>query len=265
MTDTLNQEMSRTERRRFILRGLMRALILSLILILLYFLGPLDRIDAVPVWVILVVAPLILLAVSVWQIRAILRSDQPGLRGIEALSIIAPLYLILFAAAYFLMARADPASFTVEELTRIDTLYFTDHGLLHGRFRRHQPGVRAGARRRHDPDDPEPRRARCRREAPDGGRATRACVEGCGCGRSRRFLNESACPGFQQGAVGAQPDVSTQTGDRALYNRPQAQNGESHVHHCAPMESPRRLGPRSAAPPASPSTSTPTPPRCGDC
>ena len=125
MTDALNQEMSRTERRRFILRGLMRGLILSLILILLYFLGPLDRIDAVPVWIILVIGPIVLLAVSVWQIRAILRSDQPGLRGIEALSIIAPLYLILFAAAYFLMARADPASFTVEELTRIDTLYFT--------------------------------------------------------------------------------------------------------------------------------------------
>jgi voltage-gated potassium channel len=125
MTETLNQEMSRTERRRFILRGVTRALILSLVLILLYFLGPLDRVDAVPVWVVLVLAPLILLAVSAWQIRAILRSDQPGLRGIEALSIVAPLYLILFAATYFLMARADAASFTVEGLTRIDTLYFT--------------------------------------------------------------------------------------------------------------------------------------------
>jgi len=124
MTDTLNG-MSRAERRRFILRGLLRAAILSFVLILLYFLVPLDRIEAVPIWVILVVAPLILLAVSVWQIRAILRSDQPGLRGIEALSIVAPLYLLLFAAAYFLMARADPASFTVEGLTRIDTLYFT--------------------------------------------------------------------------------------------------------------------------------------------
>lgn len=125
MTDTLNHEMSRTERRRFILRGVTRALILSLILIVLYFLGPLDRIEVVPVWVVLVVAPLILLAVSVWQIRAILTSDQPGFRGIEALSIVAPLYLILFAATYFLMARADPASFTVEGLTRVDTLYFT--------------------------------------------------------------------------------------------------------------------------------------------
>ena len=124
MTDTLNG-MSRAERRRFILRGLLRAAILSFVLILLYFLVPLDRIEAVPIWVILVVAPLILLAVSVWQIRAILRSDQPGLRGIEALSIVAPLYLLLFAAAYFLMARADPATFTAEGLTRIDTLYFT--------------------------------------------------------------------------------------------------------------------------------------------
>jgi voltage-gated potassium channel len=124
MTDTLNG-MSGAQRRRFILRGLLRAAILSFVLILLYFLGPLASLDAVPIWVVLVVAPLILLAVSVWQIRAILRSDQPGLRGIEALSIVAPLYLLLFAATYFLMARADPASFTAEGLTRVDTLYFT--------------------------------------------------------------------------------------------------------------------------------------------
>ena len=124
MTDALNG-MSRAQRRRFILGGLLRAAILSFVLILLYFLGPLESLDVMPVWAVLVVAPLILLAVSVWQIRAIMRSDQPGLRGIEGLAIIAPLYLILFAAAYFLMARADPSSFTVEGLTRIDTLYFT--------------------------------------------------------------------------------------------------------------------------------------------
>ena len=78
-----------------------------------------------PVAVVLVVAPLVLVAVSWWQIRAILRSPQPGLRGIEALAVIAPLYLLLFAATYFLMAHADPASFTADPLTRVDTLYFT--------------------------------------------------------------------------------------------------------------------------------------------
>ena len=104
---------------------MLRALILSTVLVILYFLAPLAWIDGIPVAVVLVVAPLILLLVSWWQIRAILRSSQPGLRGIEALAVIAPLYLLLFAATYFLMASADSASFSMDELTRLDTLYFT--------------------------------------------------------------------------------------------------------------------------------------------
>ncbi len=125
MTEPITQELSRSERRRFILRGLLRALIIAVILVILYFLAPLAWIDGVPVAVVLVIAPLVLLLVSWWQIRAILRSAQPGLRGIEALAVVAPLYLLLFAATYFLMARADSASFSIEELTRLDTLYFT--------------------------------------------------------------------------------------------------------------------------------------------
>ena len=125
MTDTDDTEMTRAERRRFILRGLLRAFILTVILVILYFLAPLAWLDGLPVAVVLVVAPLILLVVSWWQIRAILRSTQPGLRGIEALAVIAPLYLLLFAAAYVNMAHADPSSFTAEGLTRLDTLYFT--------------------------------------------------------------------------------------------------------------------------------------------
>ena len=47
------------------------------------------------------------------------------MRGIGALAVIAPLYLLLFAATYFLMASAASASFSMDELTRLDTLYFT--------------------------------------------------------------------------------------------------------------------------------------------
>ena len=59
-------------------------------LVILYFLALIARFDGIPVAVVLVVAPLILLLVSWWQIRAILRSSQPGLRGIEALAGLAP-------------------------------------------------------------------------------------------------------------------------------------------------------------------------------
>jgi voltage-gated potassium channel Kch len=47
------------------------------------------------------------------------------LKAVEALAATAPLFLLLFAAAYFLVAQEDPSNFTVETLTRTDSLYFT--------------------------------------------------------------------------------------------------------------------------------------------
>ncbi|MCC2031074.1 potassium channel family protein [Microbacterium allomyrinae] len=125
MDDAANRGLTRRERRRFILRGLGRAAVMTLVLVALYFLVPLDGIGRLPLSVMLIAAPLILLIVTVWQVRAILRSEQPGLRGIEALAIIAPLYLLLFAATYFLMALDDPSSFTADSITRVDALYLT--------------------------------------------------------------------------------------------------------------------------------------------
>jgi len=98
---------------------------MTLILVAAYFVVPLAWVGSLPLAVVLIVAPLILIVVTGWQIRAIMRSDQPGLRGIEALAITAPLYLLLFAATYFLMALDDPASFTADPITRVDALYLT--------------------------------------------------------------------------------------------------------------------------------------------
>ena len=86
---------------------------------------PLDRLDGVPVWLTLSVALVVLLCVTVWQVRSIIRSPNPGVRGIEALGVTAPLFLLLFAATYYVMARDDPTSFDPSVLTRTDTLYFT--------------------------------------------------------------------------------------------------------------------------------------------
>ncbi|WP_363353775.1 potassium channel family protein [Microbacterium sp. LMI12-1-1.1] len=125
MDDSASRELTRRQRRRFILRGLARAALMTVLLVAVYFVVPLDWIGAMPVTVMLAVAPVILLVVAVWQIRAILRSEQPGLRGIEALAIIAPLYLLLFATTYFLMSFDDPSSFTADPITRVDALYLT--------------------------------------------------------------------------------------------------------------------------------------------
>jgi voltage-gated potassium channel len=113
------------QRRRRIARGLLRALATTTLLLALYYLSPLDRLDTVPPEAVLVIALLILLGVSSWQIRAITRDAHPSIRAIEALAVTAPLFLLLFAATYFVMARADPGNFNTHTLTRTDALYFT--------------------------------------------------------------------------------------------------------------------------------------------
>jgi voltage-gated potassium channel len=113
------------ERRRRITWGLLRALAATAALVALYYLSPLNRIDSVPLGLSLAVALLVLLAVTIWQVYAITRAAYPALRATEALATTVPLFLLLYAATYFLMSQADPASFSADTLTRTDALYFT--------------------------------------------------------------------------------------------------------------------------------------------
>ena len=67
---------------------------------------------------------LVLVAIIVWQIRRIVGSDHPISRAVEALALSVPLYALLFATTYYLMARANQASFGAP-LSRIDAMYFS--------------------------------------------------------------------------------------------------------------------------------------------
>ena len=66
-----------------------------------------------------------LTGIAAYQVRAIIRHRHSAVRAIEALAITVPLFLLLFAATYFLMAQADADNFNVHSLTRTDSLYFT--------------------------------------------------------------------------------------------------------------------------------------------
>jgi len=90
----------------------------------LYYLLPFDR-SASGVAVTLLVAGLVVfVGLVAFQVRAIIASPFPGLRAIEALATSVPLFLVLFASSYFVMARLSPGSFSAP-LTRTDALYFT--------------------------------------------------------------------------------------------------------------------------------------------
>jgi voltage-gated potassium channel len=116
-------ELPTAKRRRLVGLGLLRSLATTVVLVGLYYLLPLDHIKSVTLT--LVGGLLILLAVTVWQVRATIGARHPALRAVEALATTVPLFLLLFASAYFAMAGTSPANFSTHSLTRTDALYFT--------------------------------------------------------------------------------------------------------------------------------------------
>ena len=124
MTDQPNQELPPAKRRRLIIAAVLRCLVTTTVLVVLYYLLPLDRPWDTGTAVRLLIGLLVFAGLTVWQIRAIASARYPGLRAAEALGLIIPLYLLLFASTYFLMERASAANFT-QPLTRTDALYFS--------------------------------------------------------------------------------------------------------------------------------------------
>ena len=117
--------LSPAQRRRRLVAGLLRASAVTVVLVAVYYAAPLDRLSGVPLGLTLAVGLLVLAAVASYQVKAIIRSRHPAVKAVEALAGIAPLFLLLFAAVYFLMAQADASNFNTETLTRTDSLYFT--------------------------------------------------------------------------------------------------------------------------------------------
>lgn len=114
---------SARRRRRLVGLAAFRSLATVTVLVVLYYVLPLDHTKNVPAT--LTVGLVVLAVVVVLQLRVISRATYPELRAIEALASTLPLFLLLFASAYFVMARAGAANFSTHSLTRTDALYFT--------------------------------------------------------------------------------------------------------------------------------------------
>jgi voltage-gated potassium channel len=113
-----------TAPRRRVLAALLRASLTSTALVVLYYTLPLTgRLDAsTSLW--LLGGLLCFAAVITWQVRAILGSEYPALRAIEALAAAIPLFLLVFATAYVKLDSTQAQAFS-EPLSRTDALYFT--------------------------------------------------------------------------------------------------------------------------------------------
>ena len=116
--------LSRQKRRRLIVGAAIRSALAATVIVVLYYLLPLDGGRDIGTGIRLLIGLLVFASLITWQLRAIVGARYPGVRAAEALGLLLPLFLVVFASTYYLMAQASAASFT-ESLTRTDSLYFT--------------------------------------------------------------------------------------------------------------------------------------------
>ncbi len=103
---------------------MLRALASTIALVVIYYLLPLNRSSTVTAVTMLVIGLVIFVGLVAFQVRAIGRSPFPGLRAFEALAISIPLFLLLFAATYVVLATISASTFS-QPLSRTDAIYFT--------------------------------------------------------------------------------------------------------------------------------------------
>jgi len=93
-------------------------------LVAIYYLLPLDHSSTPPAVTTLVIGLVVFIGLIAFQVCSIIWSQFPGLRAIEALATSVPLFSLLFASAYVVMAAISRSSLG-EPLTHTDALYFT--------------------------------------------------------------------------------------------------------------------------------------------
>jgi voltage-gated potassium channel len=107
-----------------IVRGVLQVAGSTTALVTLYYLLPLDRSSTSAAVTMLVIGLAVFIGLVAFQVRSIIRSPFPGLRAVEALATSVPLFLLLFASTYVVMAAMSAGNFG-GRLTHTDGLYFT--------------------------------------------------------------------------------------------------------------------------------------------
>ena len=117
-------DLERGERRRALIRTVIIVAVAWVLLITLYYLVPAAR-DHTAAAVPRLAAGLVLVgAVVGWQTARISRAELPELRAIQALGVIIPLFLVLFASLYLSLSETSASNFS-QSLDHTRALYFT--------------------------------------------------------------------------------------------------------------------------------------------
>ena len=109
---------------RMIARAVLRALGSAAVLVAIYYLLPLERTSRWAAITVLVIGLALFAGLVTLQVRSVFASPYPGLRAFEALATSVPLFLLLFASSYVVMAAISAGSFS-QPMTHTNALYFT--------------------------------------------------------------------------------------------------------------------------------------------
>lgn len=120
----LIEDLTGRGRRRLIILAALRTVATVALVLVLYFLLPLGGGTNVERIIKLMLGALVLTGIIIWQVRQIIRSNHPVGRAVEALAFSVPLYMLLFATTYFVMAHTHQDAFGVP-LSRTDAMYFS--------------------------------------------------------------------------------------------------------------------------------------------
>jgi len=110
------------ERRHLVMTAL-RSLGMAVLLLVVYYLVPVEHHPHQSIILRLTAALAVFLAVLTNEVRAIINHDQPMLRAAVSMATVIPLFLVLFAWIYLTIAHSNPQSFGVP-LSRTEALYF---------------------------------------------------------------------------------------------------------------------------------------------
>ncbi len=117
------EDLSPSRRRRLQALLIVRSALVGVLLIFAYYAMPLNKPEDVGV-VFLIAGLLFLGAVITWQVRAILTSPFPRVRGLQTLITGIPLLLVVFAAVFYLTGQAGAGNFS-EPMNKVGAMYFT--------------------------------------------------------------------------------------------------------------------------------------------
>jgi hypothetical protein len=106
-----------------ILGVILRSLGVTAVLVVVYFLAPLDHSSKAVAVSMLAVGLVALISLVTFQTRQIVKSSFPVLRALEAVASCVPLFVLLFASAYLVASSIYTNSFS-QSLNHTSALYF---------------------------------------------------------------------------------------------------------------------------------------------